>query len=132
MKHSKRHDNPRHTAGEPQPVRFQFFDPDATNVTIAGTFNDWQPDAKPMHPLGGGRWLKETVLSPGTYEYRLIVDGQWRPDPAAEESVPNPYGGRNSILNVARTPVAALLAAAENEPLENVGQPKKKLHEQET
>jgi len=29
------------------------------------------------------------------------VDGQWMPDPLARETVPNPFGGRNSILKVA-------------------------------
>lgn len=32
------------------PVRFEFTHPEADSVYIAGTFNNWQPDAKPMHP----------------------------------------------------------------------------------
>ena len=71
---------------------------------IAGTFDNWQPDAKPMHPMGGGRWMKETVLPPGTYEYCLVVDGKWLPDPQAKETVANPFGGRNSVLRVAGAP----------------------------
>jgi 1,4-alpha-glucan branching enzyme len=126
MKHSKHHDHPRHTAAEPQPVRFEFFDPAATAVAIAGTFNDWQPAAKAMHPVGSGHWLKETVLPPGTYEYCFVVDGQWRPDPAARERVANPYGGQNSILKVARTPAAARLDAAENTPLKTASHPNSK------
>ena len=39
------------------------------------------------------------------------------PDPLATESVPNPYGGRNSVLHVAATPAAAHLAEAETLPL---------------
>jgi hypothetical protein len=39
------------------------------------------------------------------------------PDPLARESVPNPFGGRNSILKVASSPAAAHLADAENLPL---------------
>jgi hypothetical protein len=53
-----------------------------------------------MHPLGDGRWLKETVLPAGTYEYLLVVDGQWIADPLAKETVPNPFGGVNSVLKV--------------------------------
>jgi hypothetical protein len=41
------------------------------------------------------------------------------PDPLARESVPNPFGGRNSILRVATSPEAAHLADAENIPLKN-------------
>ena len=36
----------------------------------------------------------------GTYEYCLVVDGQWIPDPLVSETVPNPFGGRNSVLHV--------------------------------
>jgi AMP-activated protein kinase-like protein len=53
-----------------------------------------------MVPLGGGRWLKELVLPPGTYEYRLIADGEWITDPLVKETAPNPFGGLNSVLKV--------------------------------
>ena len=101
MKHSKHHDNARSAGPQLEPVRFEFTHPTASTVCVAGTFNDWHAEAKPMHPLGDGRWLKETVLPAGTYEYRLVVDGQWIADPRATETVPNPFGGRNSILKVA-------------------------------
>jgi hypothetical protein len=38
----------------------------------------------------------------GIYEYCLVVDGSWIPDPLALEHVPNPFGGKNSILEVNR------------------------------
>jgi hypothetical protein len=53
-----------------------------------------------MIALDHGRWAKDLVLPPGHYEYCLVVDGQWRPDPRAQETVPNPFGGRNSIRRV--------------------------------
>ncbi|MGO8696350.1 MAG: glycogen-binding domain-containing protein [Limisphaerales bacterium] len=87
------------------PVRFEFTHPTASTVCVAGTFT--------------GRWWKETALVPGTYEYCLVVDGQWMPDPLARETVPNPFGGRNSVLRVASSPEAAHLADAENLPLKN-------------
>ena len=40
-------------------------------------------------------------------------------DPLAPETVPNPFGGRNSVLTVFDSPAAKHLAAAENLPLEN-------------
>jgi hypothetical protein len=46
-------------------------------------------------------------LALGTYEYCLVVDGQWMPDPLARETVPNRFGGRNPVLTVASTPEAA-------------------------
>jgi 1,4-alpha-glucan branching enzyme len=119
VKHNHNHDNARSADSQLVTVRFEFAHPTATTVCVAGTFNDWHPTTKSMHPLGNGRWLKETALAPGTYEYRLVVDGEWTPDPRAWDSVPNPFGGRNSILQVASSPEAAHLADAENTPLKN-------------
>ena len=53
-----------------------------------------------MVSVGDGRWLKQLVLAPGVYEYRLVVDGEWMPDPLASETAPNPFGETNSVLRV--------------------------------
>jgi 1,4-alpha-glucan branching enzyme len=116
MKHNHNHDNAPGPAAQLVPVIFEFTDPTATTVCVAGSFNHWQPESKSLRSSGVGNWWKETALAPGTYEYCLVVDGHWMPDPLARESVPNPFGGRNSILNVA-TPVVAHLSDAENLPL---------------
>jgi 1,4-alpha-glucan branching enzyme len=81
-------------------IRIEFAHPSANQVAIAGTFNDWRPELTQMLPLGDGRWLKELALSPGVYEYRLVVDGAWMADPRARENAPNPFGGMNSVLKV--------------------------------
>lgn len=122
MKHNRNHDNaPAHRAPDSQsvPVHFEFKDPKATTVCLAGTFNHWQPDSRTLHSSGVGHWWKETTLAPGTYEYCFVVDGKWMPDPLGKESVPNPFGGRNSILRVASSPETAHRADAENLPLKN-------------
>ena len=74
--------------------------PSAQSVAIAGSFNDWDPSATPLIALGEGRWRKEITLPAGRYEYRLVVDGQWTDDPAAKETVPNPFGGVNAVVIV--------------------------------
>ena len=117
MKHNKNHDNGTATGPQLVPVRFEFTHPTASSVCVAGCFNHWQPEAKALHPSGGGRWLKETVLPPGTYEYCLVVDGRWMPDPSVRETVPNPFGGRNSVLRVTDSPESTHLAEAEHLPL---------------
>jgi len=83
------------------PVRIEFAHPTATTVGIAGSFNDWHPGATEMICLGNGHWIKELVLPLGTYEYLLVVDGRWLPDPRAQATVPNPFGGCNCVLVVA-------------------------------
>jgi 1,4-alpha-glucan branching enzyme len=104
MKHNRNHENdsaPRTSEPQRVPVHFEFNDPKATTVCLAGTFNHWQPDGKTLHSSGVGHWWKDTVLEPGSYEYCFVVDGNWMPDPLAQETVPNPFGGRNSLLRVA-------------------------------
>jgi 1,4-alpha-glucan branching enzyme len=110
MKHNHNHNNAPTISGL-QPVRFEFSHPSAMSVCVAGSFNDWQPEAKALHPSDAGKWWKETALKPGTYEYCFVVDGQWVPDPAAAETVPNPFGGRNSVLKVGETAAPAIASA---------------------
>ena len=74
------------------------------SVCIAGTFNDWRPEVTRMIHMGDGCWGKELSLPPGNYEYRLVVDGEWIPDPWADDHVPNPFGGINSVLTVSAPP----------------------------
>ena len=81
-------------------TRIHFVNAQATSVFVAGTFNDWHPKVTEMLKVGNSRWTKELMLAPGGYEYRLVVDGQWMADPACPDSVPNPFGGRNSVLTV--------------------------------
>ena len=45
-------------------------------------------------------WTKVLTLEPGTYQYRYVVDGEWREDPANPQSAPGPTGQPNSILHV--------------------------------
>jgi len=117
MKHNHNHDNAAAAESQLVPVRFEYTDPTATSVCVAGDFNHWQPESKSLHTSGTGHWWKETALAPGTYEYCLVVDGKWMPDPQAATTVPNPFGGRNSVLIVAASPLPAHLADAEKQPL---------------
>lgn len=89
---------------ELQKIRLEFHDEHAHQVSLAGTFNDWRPDATPMLAMGGGRWVKELGLPPGRYEYLWVVDGEWKCDPTAAEFVPNPYGTSNAVLVVPESP----------------------------
>jgi 1,4-alpha-glucan branching enzyme len=122
--HGRSHNNGHGAGPQLVPVRFEYTHPTATTVCVAGSFNHWQPEAKTLHSSGTGRWWKETALAPGTYEYCLVVDGQWMPDPLAKETVPNPFGGRNSVLTVAAPPATALPAEAENLEQKNTNKQK--------
>lgn len=81
-------------------VRFELLAPKAREVFLAGFFNNWNPRATPMTQIGKVRWVKELSLPPGRYEYRFLVDGQWKEDPKAVDYMPNPLGGFNSVRQV--------------------------------
>ncbi|HUJ09544.1 MAG TPA: glycogen-binding domain-containing protein [Verrucomicrobiae bacterium] len=102
-------------AAKPEPeegtVEFKLAAPDAHSVFVAGSFNGWDPRQTPLRRESGGVWRVTLPLSPGRYEYRFVVDGQWREDPAAKETVPNPHGGRNSVLTARSRPQPAMAAA---------------------
>jgi 1,4-alpha-glucan branching enzyme len=75
--------------------------PRATNVQIAGDFNNWQPAATSMERVGNsGVWQAKLKLPHGTYRYRLVVDGQWQQDPYNERTELNPYGELNSVIEI--------------------------------
>jgi len=85
-------------------VIVRFRDEGATDVRIAGDFNGWIPD-KGVRSLiesnGPVRvWTKILQLPPGTYQYRYVVDGEWREDPENPEIISGPEGDHNSVLVV--------------------------------
>jgi chromosome partitioning protein len=85
-------------------VVVRYRDPAANDVRIAGDFNGWVPDRgvrSLIEAEGQTRvWTKILSLPPGTYEYRYVVDGEWREDPENPEAVSSAVGGRNSLLIV--------------------------------
>jgi 1,4-alpha-glucan branching enzyme len=88
----------------PREIVVRFRDEKANDVRIAGDFNGWVPD-KGVRSLieseGQTRvWTKILRLAPGTYQYRYVVDGEWRADPENPEAISSAVGGRNSVLVV--------------------------------
>lgn len=81
-------------------ISLQLVRPGAKRVCVAGSFNEWKPEATPLTPRGNGCWAGDLAVKPGRHEYLFVVDGQWLPDPNAKESVSNPFGGQNSVLLV--------------------------------
>ena len=81
-------------------VAFTLSAPRAREAAVAGTFNDWHP--QPLKAASkDGLFSLTVLLTPGEYEYRFVVDGEWCSDASCPESVPNPYGAFNSLVRVA-------------------------------
>jgi 1,4-alpha-glucan branching enzyme len=81
-------------------IPFEFYAPDAKKVCVVGSFNKWSTEAAPLKKDRSGRWTTALELTPGRYEYRYVVDGSWQNDQRPVATVANPYGSRNSIVEV--------------------------------
>jgi hypothetical protein len=82
-------------------VRFVLVAPGAHAVSVAGTFNQWDPRAMPLVRSGPeGTWTATLKLPAGQHQYAFVVDGvRWVPDPAAP-AVDDGFGRRNSVLTL--------------------------------
>lgn len=70
------------------------------DMQIAGDFNGWIPDHEVETRTVNDTIQKVLKVSPGAYQYRVIIDGKWQEDPANPMRVPNSFGGSNSLLRV--------------------------------
>lgn len=70
-------------------------------VRVAGEFNGWRPETAPLRVNQRTGVLEALIeIPPGTWQYRLVVDDKWMPDPFNPMSAPNPFGGTNSVVVV--------------------------------
>ncbi|MBL7214364.1 MAG: AAA family ATPase [Phycisphaerae bacterium] len=82
-------------------IIFSTLYPRASVVQVAGDFNGWNPEEAAFEKVDdSGKWMLKLPLEPGTYRYRLVVDGQWQQDPYNRMTEINPYGEMNSVLQV--------------------------------
>lgn len=84
-------------------VTFRYTPPigGVTQIVLAGTFNDWNAGATPMHDADkDGTWEATVMLAPGQYQYKFVADGNWITDTNADGFAPDGFGGQNSVLNV--------------------------------
>jgi hypothetical protein len=73
----------------------------AKEVVVTGDFTQWAKDKIRLTPASGGEWTALLELAPGEYQYRLLVDGEWRDHAEAARRVPNTFGTQNCVLIVA-------------------------------
>ncbi len=74
----------------------------ASSVVLTGDFTMWAGDAQHgavAMTLGvDGGWTCMHTFNAGTYQYKFVVDGtQWIPDPTDTNTVPDGFGGTNSV-----------------------------------
>jgi 1,4-alpha-glucan branching enzyme len=81
-------------------IAFTLAAPEAQSVFLVGDFNNWDETSHPLKKNSDGTWKINISLTPGRYEYRLLVDGAWQNDPKCMSFTPNPFGQENCILVV--------------------------------
>ena len=74
--------------------------PEAGKVFLAGDFNDWNGTIDRMRKVKGGSFRRKLPLTPGTYQYKFVVDGEWLADPTGEDQCDNGLGDCNSVVTV--------------------------------
>jgi 1,4-alpha-glucan branching enzyme len=77
---------------------FRLEAPQAAQVFIVGSFNEWDPIATPLKRDGEGTWSCALVIEPGEHEYRFMVDEVWCDDPDNMERRGNEFGTQNCVL----------------------------------
>ena len=81
-------------------VTFVCEDAPGRQIFVAGSFNGWEPRNPLTDRAGNGKYSCRIFLEPGEYQYKFVVDGEWRLDAANPNFVPNDFGTLNSLLTV--------------------------------
>lgn len=74
--------------------------PEAKDVRVTGDFTRWTKRGIRLSEDGNGHWRTQLPLEPGEYQYRILVDGEWRDHEDAADRVANPFGSQNCVLKV--------------------------------
>ncbi len=89
-------------SGKKVKVTFELPANGAETVCLAGDFNGWSKDALPMKKRKKDGVFAASINLPvgHTYQFRYWVDGKrWENDWAADDYVPNGFGGDNSVVH---------------------------------
>jgi chromosome partitioning protein len=82
-------------------VIFSMSAPAAREVHVSGEFNNWQlGELTALERDECGVWKRRLQLTPGNYQYKYYVDGQWVVDPENPLRIVNEDGQVNSLLKV--------------------------------
>ena len=81
-------------------VEFVFEDAPGKEVFLAGSFNNWQMTTPMSDQKSPGVYTKRLLLEPGEYQYKFVVNGEWRLDGNNNCFAPNGFGELNSLLKV--------------------------------
>ena len=79
-------------------VTFSVRAKEGSKVSIAGSFNGWDPTAKEMKYQKREDLFVATLNLPvGAHEYKFVIDGIWCADPECPDWIQNDLGTLNSV-----------------------------------
>lgn len=78
-------------------TEFNVSAPGAKNVFLVGDFNQWNPSTHPLKQKNKQDWTISISLDKGQYQYRFVIDGEWKNDPKCSAVVENPFGTTNCL-----------------------------------
>jgi len=82
-------------------IEFQVTAAPGSKVSVAGTFNHWDPAKNPMKDNPDSGPYKTAIAIPlGRHEYKFVINGDWCVDPNCAERTPNGLGSSNSVICV--------------------------------
>jgi serine protease AprX len=83
-------------------ITFYYFDDEAREVALVGSFNGWQAAGHALQAHSPGAWqITLPRLASGTYGYKFLVDGaRWVHDPENPARVEDGFGGFSSLLEL--------------------------------
>ncbi len=82
-------------------VTFFYGNPRATEVLLAGDFNNWQNGAEAMTKTDKGFTITKIFKVTDELRYKFISDGNWTTDLKAPDFVDDGFGGKNSHVVIA-------------------------------
>lgn len=83
-----------------KPVNFYCLAPEASTVSLVGSFNGWSFLANPMKHQPDGSWSAQVQLHHGHHQYYFLVDGEPMLDPKTCGIARNERGERVCLLAV--------------------------------
>jgi len=84
----------------PSGIEFIYDAPSASEIFLAGSFNDWNVGKNRMIKGSDEIWKITLKLQEGSYTYKFIVDGSWNFDQDNPDTEDDGYGGANSVIEV--------------------------------
>ncbi|PWA05046.1 MGH1-like glycoside hydrolase domain-containing protein [Flavobacterium psychrotolerans] len=102
---------------------FSYFSEKAKNVAVAGSFNNWSTEALPMKQGIDNVWRASIEIEPNYYYYKIVVDGNWIPDPNNPLKINDGGTSFNSIVKIGNPPIPLRKISKDPFPKEKLPEP---------